>query len=99
MGLFDLFCSSPENKLGKLFDFAVKDVVDACNGNSMLAGIMTFHALSVTYDMLKHDSSMIQQSGLSEKEYLQLLDKVLNMKGRKYISNWDQMLNGNRYTD
>ena len=39
---------------------------------------------------------MIQKCGLSNSEYLQLLEKVLNKKGRQYISNWDQMREGSQ---
>ena len=91
MGLFDFFTSSPEKKMGKCFDNAVDNAVKSCGGNPMIAGVITFHAIAKTYDKLKLDKSMMQQCGLSDEEYQNLLDKVLNVKGREYISNWDQM--------
>jgi hypothetical protein len=42
---------------------------------------------------------MIQKCGLTNSEYLQLLERVLNKKGREYINNWDQMQGGQRRDD
>lgn len=98
MGLFDFFKDSPEKKLGRSFDEAVRVVDEKCGGEPMLSGVMTFHAISKTYASLKQNREMIQRCGLDESEYLRVLDKVMNKKGREYISNWDQMMN-NKYTD
>lgn len=92
MGLFDLFKGSPEKKIGKCFDNAVKDVDKVCCGEPMLIGVMTFHAISQTYASLKENQSMMKQYGLSQRDYLHLLTKVMNRKGRQYINNWDQMM-------
>ena len=96
MGLSDLFSSSLEKELGKVFDKAVRDVDELCGGSSLLAGVMTFSALSDAYKSLEYNYSIIQKSGLSPDEYQAVLWKVFNKKGRKYISNWDQMMRGSR---
>ena len=90
MGIFDFFSKSPEKMLGDYFD---KSIMTATNGvdNPMIAGVVVYHAIAKTYDSLKHDNAMIQKCGLSNSDYLQLLEKVLNKKGREYISNWDEM--------
>lgn len=90
MGIFDFFSNSPEKLLGDYFD---KSIMAAAKGvdNPMIAGVVVYSAIAKTYDSLKHDSSMIQKCGLSNSEYLQLLEKVLNKKGREYINNWDDM--------
>lgn len=91
MGIFDFMNNSPESKLGKCFDKAVESAINASGGDPLFAGVLTYSAIAKTYSGLKQDRSMIQQCGLSESEYLQLLEKVLTKKGREYISNWDQM--------
>ena len=99
MGLMDLFKDSPDKKLGRWFDKAIRDVDEKCDGEPMLSGVMTFHAISQTYASLKLNREMMRQCGLDESEYLRVLEKVMNKKGRQYISNWDQMMNNNKYTD
>lgn len=76
--------------LGDYFD---KSIIAAAKGvdNPIIAGIVVYSAIAKTYDSLKHNNAMIQKCGLSNSEYLQLLEKVLNIKGREYINNWDQM--------
>lgn len=93
MGLFNLFNKSPEKRLGDYFD---KSIMAAANGvdNPMIAGVVVYHAIAKTYDSLKHDNAMIQKCGLSNPDYLQLLEKVLDKKGREYLSNWDEMRRG-----
>ncbi len=90
MGIFDFFSKSPEKMLGDYFD---KSIMTATNGvdNPMIAGVVVYSTIAKTYDSLKHDNAMIQKCGLSNSDYLQLLEKVLNKKGREYISNWDEM--------
>ena len=90
MGIFDLFSKSPEKMLGDYFD---KSIMAEAKGvdNPMIAGVVVYHAIAKTYDSLKHNNAMIQKCGLSNSDYLQLLEKVLNKKGREYISNWDEM--------
>lgn len=100
MGIFDyLLGHSPEKKIGKCFDKAVENAARASGSVSMIAGVMTFSAITKTYDSLKQDLFMMQQCGLSEFEYQQLLEKVLNKKGREYISNWDQIINNRQRED
>lgn len=94
MGLFGLFSKSPEKLLGEHFDKSVDSVIKSCGGNPLIAGVTTFSALANTYDSLKHNDAMILKCGLSKSDYLQLLEKVLDKKGHKYISNWDQMKKG-----
>ena len=91
MGLFDYFSKSPEKILGDYFDKAVMDAADSSGGNPMIAGVMIFSTIAQTYDSLKRNNTVIQKCGLSNSDYLQLLEKVLNKKGREYLSNWDQM--------
>lgn len=93
MGIFDYFSKSPEKMLGDYFD---KSIMAAAKGveNPMIAGVVVYHAIAKTYDSLKHDNAMIQKCGLSNSEYLQLLEKVLDKKGREYLSNWDEMRRG-----
>lgn len=93
MGLFDFFSKSPEKMLGDYFD---KSIMAAANGvdNPMIAGVVVYSAIAKTYDSLKHDNAMIQKCGLSNSDYLQLLEKVLDKKGREYLSNWDEMRRG-----
>lgn len=76
--------------LGDYFD---KSIMTATNGvdNPMIAGVVVYSTIAKTYDSLKHDNAMIQKCGLSNSDYLQLLEKVLNKKGREYLSNWDEM--------
>lgn len=90
MGIFDFFSNSPEKMLGDYFD---KSIMAEAKGvdNPMIAGVVVYHAIAKTYDSLKHNNAMIQKCGLSNSDYLQLLEKVLNKKGREYISNWDEM--------
>ena len=90
MGIFDFFSKSPEKMLGDYFD---KSIMAEAKGvdNPMIAGVVVYHAIAKTYDSLKRDNAIIQKCGLSNSEYLQLLEKVLNKKGREYISNWDEM--------
>ena len=80
--------------IGKRFDQAVKEVMKLCGDMPMIAGVMAFNALTKTYDSLKYDTSMVRQCGLNTYEYLKLLEKIFNNKGRKYISNWNQMMRG-----
>ena len=94
MGFFDFLKNSPEKKLERLFDEVVGEVDKICSDESILSGVMTFHALSQVYASLKHDHEMMQRCGLDESEYLRVLEKVMNKKGRQYISNWDQMMRG-----
>ena len=98
MGLFDFFSKSPEKMLGDYFD---KSIMAAANGvdNPMIAGVVVYSAIAKAYDSLKRDSAMIQKCGLTYSEYLQLLERVLNKKGREYINNWDQMQGGQRSDD
>lgn len=98
MGLFDFFSKSPEKMLGDYFD---KSIMAAAKGvdNPMIAGVVVYSAIAKAYDSLKHDSAMIQKCGLTNSEYLQLLERVLNKKGREYINNWDQMQSGQRGDD
>lgn len=91
MVFFDFFSKSPEKILGKYFDKAVKDAADSSGGNPMIAGVMIYYAIAKTYDSLKNNLFVMQQCGLSSSDYLQLLEKGLNKKGREYINNWDQM--------
>ena len=91
MGLLDLFISSPEKILGDYFDKAVIDAADSSGGNPMIAGVIIYYAIANTYDSLKNNNYVMQKCRLSYSDYLQLLEKVLNKKGREYISNWDQM--------
>lgn len=93
MLFFDFFSRSPKKLLGNRFDMSIKDATKGVD-NQMIAGIVVYHAIARTYNSLKHDSSMIQKCGLSYSDYIQLLDKVLDKKGREYISNWDQMKRG-----
>jgi len=95
MGLFDFFSKSPEKFLGDYFDKSVKAAAKGVD-NPMLAGVIVYYAIAKTYDSLKCDNTMIQKCGLFNSEYLQLLEKVLNKKGRQYISNWDQMREGSQ---
>ena len=90
MGIFDFFSKSPEKMLGDYFD---KSIMAEAKGvdNPMIAGVVVYHAIAKTYDSLKHNNAMIQKCGLSNSDYLQLLEKVLNKKGREYINNWDEM--------
>ena len=90
MGIFDYFSKSPEKILGDYFD---KSIMTAAKGvdNPMIAGVVVYGAIAKTYDSLKHDNAMIQKCGLSNSDYLQLLEKVLDKKGREYLSNWDEM--------
>jgi hypothetical protein len=98
MGLFDFFSKSPEKMLGDYFD---KSIMAAAKGvdNPMTAGVVVYSAIAKAYDSLKRDSAMIQKCGLTNSEYLQLLERVLNKKGREYINNWDQMQSGQRGDD
>jgi hypothetical protein len=93
MGIFDYFSKSPEKMLGDYFD---KSIMTATNGvdNPMIAGVVVYSTIAKTYDSLKHDNAMIQKCGLSNSDYLQLLEKVLDKKGREYLSNWDEMRRG-----
>ena len=94
MGFFDFLKDSPEKKLERLFDEVVGEVDKICSDESILSGVMTFHALSQVYASLKQDHEMMQRCGLDESEYLRVLEKVMNKKGPQYISNWDQMMKG-----
>lgn len=93
MGLLDIFSKSPKKLLGDYFDKSIKAATKGVD-NPMIAGLVVYHAIARTYNSLKHDSLMIQKCGLSYSDYLQLPEKVLDKKGRKYISNWDQMKRG-----
>jgi len=95
MGLMDFFQFSPQMKLRKKmekhFDYAVREANKASSNNPFLSGVLCFSSISHMYDSLKRDDDLFQQSGVSRTEYLQILEDVLNQKGREYISNWDQM--------
>ena len=95
MGLFNMFNKSPEKMIGDFFDKSIMAAVKGVD-NPMLAGVVVYSAIAKTYDSLKHDNAMIQKCCLSNSDYLQLLEKVLDKKGREYISNWDQMMNNNQ---
>jgi len=90
MGIFDFFSKSPEKMLGDYFD---KSIMAAAKGvdNPMIAGVVVYSTIAKTYDSLKHDNAMIQKCGLTNSDYLQLLEKVLDKKGREYLCNWDEM--------
>ncbi len=91
MGIFGFLSKSPEKILGDYFDKAVKDAVDSSGGNPMIASVIIYYAIAKTYDSLKSNIIVMQKCGLSVSDYLQILEKVLNKKGREYISNWNQM--------
>lgn len=93
MGIFDFLSKSPEKMLGDYFD---KSIMAETKGvdNPMIAGVVVYHTIAKTYDSLKRDNAMIQKCCLSNSDYLQLLDKVLDKKGREYIGNWDEMRSG-----
>lgn len=93
MSIFDYFSKSPKKLLGDYFD---KSIMAEANGvdDPTIAGIVVYSAIAKAYDSLKHDNAMIQKCGLSNSDYLQLLEIVLNTKGREYLSNWDQMRRG-----
>ena len=93
MGIFNFFSKSPEKMLGDYFDRSIMAAVRGVD-NPMIAGVVVYSAIAETYDSLKHDNAMIQKCGLSNSDYLQLLEKVLNKKGQKYLSNWNQMRRG-----
>ena len=90
-----MFNKSPEKMIGDFFDKSIMAAVKGVD-NPMLAGVVVYSAIAKTYDSLKHDNAMIQKCCLSNSDYLQLLEKVLDKKGREYISNWDQMMNNNQ---
>lgn len=93
MGIFNFFSKSPEKILGDYFDRSIMAAVRGVD-NPMIAGVVVYSAIAETYDSLKHDNAIIQKCGLSNSDYLQLLEKVLNKKGQKYLSNWNQMRRG-----
>lgn len=93
MGIFNFFSKSPEKMLGDYFDRSIMAAVRGVD-NPMIAGVVVYSAIAETYDSLKHDNAIIQKCGLSNSDYLQLLEKVLNKKGQKYLSNWNQMKRG-----
>ena len=95
MGLFNMFNKSPEKMIGDFFDKSIMAAVKGVD-NPMIAGVIVYSAIANTYDSLKHDNTMIQKCGLSNSDYLQLLEKVLDKKGREYLSNWDQMKRGSK---
>lgn len=99
MGIFEFISNSPERRIGKQFDRAVKDAVEQSGGEPLIAGVLVYSAIAKTYDSLKHDGSFIRQCGLPEPEFMQLLENVLNKKGREYVSNWDQMRGTDRLSD
>lgn len=93
MGIFDLLKKTPEKILEDYFD---KSIMAEAKGvdNPMIAGVVVYYAIAKAYDSLKHDNTMIQKCGLSNSDYFQLLEKVLDKKGREYLSNWDEMRRG-----
>lgn len=93
MGIFNYFSKSPEKMLGDYFDRSIMAAVRGVD-NPMIAGVVVYSAIAETYDSLKHDNAIIQKCGLSNSDYLQLLEKVLNKKGQEYLSNWNQMRRG-----
>lgn len=93
MGIFNYFSKSPEKMLGDYFDRSIMAAVRGVD-NPMIAGVVVYSAIAETYDSLKHDNTIIQKCGLSNSDYLQLLEKVLNKKGQEYLSNWNQMRRG-----
>ena len=90
-----MFNKSPEKMIGDFFDKSIMAAVKGVD-NPMIAGVIVYSAIANTYDSLKHDNTMIQKCGLSNSDYLQLLEKVLDKKGREYLSNWDQMKRGSK---
>ena len=94
MGLYDLLSNTPEEILGEQFDRSIDSVIELCGGNTLIASVMSFSALTKTYDSLKDDDAIIQKCGLSKSDYLHLLETVFHKKGHEYYSNWDQLMNG-----
>lgn len=96
MGIFDYFSSQKgfERKL-KNYEAdilnASRDFID----NSMLLCIVVFRTIAGTYKRIEQSHYMFVDSHLERKEYDKINEHVSNIIGHSYISNWDQMKNGN----
>lgn len=94
---FNLFSfGSPQKKLerelNKRYERAVISALRNCD-NEIIAGVIAFHAITHTYDSLKHDSTLMESCGLSHQEYLRAVDASFYREGPKYISNFNMMVN------
>ena len=99
MSFLDIFKSPEkrlENQIEGVFNRAIKNAFKNSGGDSMLAGVLVFHAIATAYDTLRHDNNLRIASGMSIYEYEQCIERIKNKVGRKNISNWDQMMAGNR---
>lgn len=97
MSFFDLFRTPEhrfEHKITKVFEDAVDNACRNSGGNSMMAGVLVFHAISVAYDTLRKDENLRIASGKSSSEYQRYIENIMDKVGRKSLSNWDQMMRG-----
>ena len=95
MWLFDLFKSkeqSFEDKVTKMFQDAARDAMRKSGGNEMIAGVMTFYAISTVYKELNENYLSHMAPGLSRAEYMTIVERAMNNVGRKCLSNWDQLM-------
>jgi len=96
MSLFDLF-RSPEQRFKKKITSAYESVIYiACHdtaGNNFTTDDRILHAISVAYENLLKTEKLRNESGMSSIEYEHFVEEIKNKVGRKYINNWDQMMN------
>ncbi|MCQ2255489.1 MAG: hypothetical protein MJZ29_08325 [Bacteroidaceae bacterium] len=95
MWLFDLFKSKEQrfdDVVTKMFNDAAKKSLRECGGNEIVAGVMVFYSISTVYKELNENYHAHILSGMSRSEYMEIVERVMNKVGRRYLSNWDQMM-------
>lgn len=98
MGIFSWFNSfkSIEGQIESIFINAVKEAKRSSGGVDIIVGVMIYHSIGQTYSNLKGDYDLLKKSRLSPTEYENMLRKVMNKVGRKYLSNWDALMHQNQ---
>lgn len=95
MWLFDLFKSKEqtfEDVVEKMFRDAARDAMRNSGGSDMIAGVMTFYAISTVYKELNENYLSHIVPGMSRAEYMTIVERTMDKVGRKYLSNWDQLM-------
>lgn len=95
MWLFDLFKSKEQrfdDVLTKMFNDAAKKGLQDCGGSEIVAGVMVYYSISTVYKELNENYHVHILPGMSRSEYMKIVERVRDKVGRRYLSNWDQMM-------
>lgn len=102
MWLFDLFKSKEQrfdDVVAKMFNDAAKKSLRECGDSELVAGVMVFYSISTVYKELNENYLAHILPGMSRSEYMAIVERVRDKVGRRYLSNWDQLMQNRQPRD